>query len=355
MDRPTARERSERFRRFLEGRCTGGPLMGFFFESYYPLRRYRAARRLPPGEYRPDVLAVEEFAADYERLYALHEAHAGDFLWTGSAFWGVPWVEALAGCAVVADQGTGSCRSLPREDVRSADDIPCFDTANTWAAKALEFVDALVRWSAGRYPLGTTLMRGMADALSALHGNPDFIFRLLDDPAGQWSIIDRVARIWTAFAEAQLERIPAFCGGVGAFFYNCWLPGRGVALQDDAVALLSPELYRELILPAQRRIIGAFDSCLYHMHPSSFMPIRELCETDISVLELHVDVGGPGVRDLLPAYLQIQERKPLLIWGELQMDDVKYLVQKLDRRSLALNIVVPDEERAEEMWRRFGG
>ena len=108
MESPGVPQRIDAFRRFLAGRNDTGPLMGFFFESYYPLRRYRAAASLPKGIFRPGDLHVREFQADYERLYQIHEKSAGDFLWTGSAFWGVPWMEAVSGCRVLADHETGS-------------------------------------------------------------------------------------------------------------------------------------------------------------------------------------------------------------------------------------------------------
>jgi hypothetical protein len=37
----------------------------------------------------------------------------------------------------------------------------------------------------------------------------------------------RVAALWTGFARAQLAEIPDFHGGVGSYFYNVWMPGRG--------------------------------------------------------------------------------------------------------------------------------
>jgi hypothetical protein len=60
-----------------------------------------------------------------------------------------------------------------------------FDGDDPWVRKAREFLARLTQVSAGRFPLATTLMRGISDLLAALYGSPDFIYTLLDRPNEQ--------------------------------------------------------------------------------------------------------------------------------------------------------------------------
>jgi len=327
--------------------------VGFFWGTYYPLKRYRGAESLPEGEYGAQDLDVEAFLPDYERLYAMYEEAGGETLWTGAAFWGVPWMEALCGCRVVADHATGSSRSLPLEDLETAERLPRFDPHSPWVGKAVEFLQALRRQSAGRYPLGTTLMRGISDILAALHGSPQFIYKLYDAPAQQRSIIERIVGAWIGFGRSQLEAIPDFHGGTGSCFYGLWMPGRGTWVQEDASALLSPPLFEEFILPGLNAVLEKFDTAVIHLHPSSYIPVDLLVDTRLAAIELHIDYGGPRAEDLLPAYRQIQAKKPLVIWGDLTAEDLDCIAGKLDRRSLALVPVVQNREEAEGIWRRF--
>jgi hypothetical protein len=294
-------QRIQRQRRFYRMDNSEGPILGFFLAPYFPLRRYRGAATIPSGAYGPDDLVVSSFLPDYERLHGLYRELEGDCIWTASAFWGVPWVEVAAGCVAVADHETGSSRTLPpgrAANPGSADTV--LDPAAPWVSKMREFVAAIARQSAGRYPLGTTLMRGISDVLSALHGTPDFVYKLVDSPVEQERVSKDIARLWIRIARAQLELIPEFHGGVGSYFYNLWMPGRGVWIQEDAAALLSPPLFECCIWAAIRMIIDSFDSTIIHLHPGGFLPLDLLLESPVLAVELHRDYAGPGVEDLLP-------------------------------------------------------
>lgn len=346
-------ERIEGFRRFFAMANDQGPLVGFFVDTYYPLKRYRTESFLRHGALQAEDVPVEPFLPEYERLARTYEDYGGDFLWAGAAFWGLPWVEALAGCGVFADQQTGSSRSLAPEGFRGAEDLPSFDPDNPWARKAREFLRRLSEQSAGRFPIGTTLMRGISDLLSALYGGPEFLYRLMDHPAAERRLIRGLTDLWLAFARDQLAEIPDFRGGVGSFYYSMWLPGRGVWLQEDASALMSPQLFGEFIYPAIVEMAGAFDTSVIHLHPSTYIPVEFLVDSPLSAIELHIDVGGPRAEELYPHYRQIQNRKPLIIWGDLTSEDLQFIARRLDRRSLAVLPVVRGREQAETIWKLF--
>jgi hypothetical protein len=262
-------------------------------------------------------------------------------------------MEALAGCRVVADHATGSSRSQSPPGFTGERDIPQFDRRHPWAQKALEFLEHLAALSRGRFPLATTLMRGISDLLAALYGSPEFLYFLMDQPQEMKRVVELLARLWKDFARFQLQAIPDFFGGTGSFYYGVWLPGRGVWLQEDASALMSPRLFADFIAPAIHEIAGAFDISVIHLHPGSYIPVEHLVETPLSAIELHIDFGGPRAEELFPFYRRIQQRKPLIIWGDLVPEDLDFISRKLDRRALALLPVVESQQQAEEIWGRF--
>jgi 5-methyltetrahydrofolate--homocysteine methyltransferase len=353
VERLSVEQRVQGFKRFFAMDNSEGPLVGFFRETYYPLKRYRTESFLPGGRLTPDSIDVEAFLPEYERLFRLHDETAGDFIWSAAAFWGIPWMEAMAGCTVVADHETGSSRSEKPECQPRLEQIPEFDTNDPWVQKALEFLGALDRRSRGRYPLATTLMRGISDLLAALYGNPDFLFALMDRPVEMRPVVDKLTELWIKFARAQLDRIPQFHGGTGSFYYAVWLSGKGVWLQEDASALMSPELFEQFIAPAIHRIAGNFDTSVIHLHPSTYIPVEHLVRTPLDAVELHIDFGGPRAEELYPYYRRILDHKPLIIWGDLTPEDLDFVARKLDRRALALLPVVDSRQQAEEIWSRF--
>jgi hypothetical protein len=332
------------------------PLLGFTLGSYYPLHRYPAGvRRLPEGHVRPDDVFVEDYLADTERLFQMHEEAGGNLVFCAAPFLGVPWLEASLGCGVVADHQTGSTRSIPPPAFAANPHVAAFSESNPWVAKMLEFIPALVMQSGGRYPVGVTLMRGISDLLSALYGSEAFVFLMHDRPAEVREIVAALTDYWIAFAQSLLNRLPLFHGGTGSFMYGLWCPGRMIWLQEDAVALLSPKMYEEFIYPADCRIAAALQHTVIHLHPTRFIPSKLLVKTDLAAIELHIDHDGPRASALHEHYQAILAEKPLLIWGDLTRADLEFVFSRLPHRGLAVNVVVSSAEEARSIWQTMAG
>lgn len=326
------------------------PLFGFTLGSYYPLHRYPEGARDLGGIIGPDDIAVEKFLDDTERLYRLHEEAGGDFVFSAAPFMGVPWVEAALGCGVEADHTTGSTRSHPPPGFASRPRVPEFTDRNPWVAKMLEFIPALSAHSRGRYPVGNTLMRGVSDLLSALYGGENFIYRICDEPEEVRSVIGQLTTFWTSFGRCLLDRLPLFHGGTGSFLYGLWGPGKLIWLQEDAAALLSPSMYEEFVLPADRAIAASFERIVIHLHPTRFIPTKYLVTTDLSAIELHIDHDGPRAEALWDHYRRILTAKPLYIWGDVTGEDLEFIFTRLPRQGVAVNAIVESPEQAQALW-----
>jgi hypothetical protein len=323
------------------------PLLGFFLGSEYPLFRYRAARSLPTNRpIRPDDIDVAGYTADAVRLFQEHEQCGGDFIWSASAFWGIPWLEAALGCPLYADFTTGSISSRPPPDFHGPDDVPAFELHDPWIEKLKELLDSLADASQGQWPIGTTRMRGVSDLLMALYGSEGFVLAMMEQPEPVREVCRRLTDLWIDMGWFQLWRIPLFHGGVGSFYYNMWAPPGTIWHQEDAVAMLSPRLFEEFIRPCDEQIVNAFEHCILHTHPSGFLPMEAYLAMNFTAIELHVDQGGPSVQDLLKTHRQILKSKPLLIWGRLGADDLDLLFTQLPPQGLAILLTVNDPAQA---------
>ena len=330
-------------------------MLGFYLGSQYPLHRFEGARRhLPDGVVHPDDVVAGDFLDDFERLHALYEEAGGDFIYSACPFWGLPWVEASLGCTVIADYQAGSTHTESPPDFAGAESIPAFSADNPWVRKLLSFYPALVERSNGRYPVGVTLMRGVCDLLSALYGGETFLFRMMEASDEVAAVCEALTDYWIAFGKCLHEHVPLFHGGTGAFFYSLWSPGRTLWLQEDAAALLSPNLYERFIWPCDRKITEAFEHTVIHLHPAAFIPTDYLLETDIDVIELHVDVGGPSPQQLRDTHRRILAEKRLLVWGDFSEDDLLDTIEHLPHRALAVNMAVESVEQAHAVWERVG-
>lgn len=343
-------QRVARLTRWFERR-NERPLVGFTLGSYYPLRRYPAGvRDIPSGPVRPRDIVVSRFLDDADNLYNLHEEAGGDLIWSATPFLGLPWLEAALGCGVVADHHSGSTRSTPPPSFAADPRIPVFSTSNPWVEKMLEFIPALAGRSAGRYPVGATLMRGVSDLLSALYGGENFVLKMHDDPEEIRAVIDGITEFWIAFGRCLLGHLPLFHGGTGGYMYCLWCPGKTIWLQEDAMALLSPSLFERYIYPADCRIAEAFEHVAMHLHPTRYIPSELLSRSAISVVELHIDHDGPRAAALARHHRTILRRKPLLIWGDLTEEDFDFVLTQLPAEGLAINLVVSSPAEAHRLW-----
>jgi hypothetical protein len=287
------------------------------------------------------------------------EAFPGDFIYSASAFWGIPWLEAALGCPVRVSHATGSLYAVtpPGADGESDAEqrgIPGFDPRNPWMVKLVEFLQAAARRSAGRYPLGTTRMRGVADLLSALYGGENLVYRMLDQPEEIREASGRLADFYIKAGRLQLEHIPPFSGGIGSFYYHAWAPEGTVWHQEDSCMLLSPELYDDFIKDSDRKIFSAFRGNIMHFHSTGgYLPLDEVLALRPTAVELHIDSGGPSAEALFETHKKILADVPLIIWGALSREDFDWIFDKLPDRGVAVNAVVQDSGEAEELWNRY--
>jgi hypothetical protein len=329
------------------------PLFGFFKGSEYPLSRYPFSRSLPAGRpLQTEDFDIDAFADDSERLFLEHEACGGDFIYSASAFWGIPWLEAALGCPIFANQTTGSIYCEPPPNFHP-DTLPAFSRDSPWMRLMIKMLDALASKSAGRFPLATTRMRGVADLLSALYGDDAFIFALFDQPHELMRLAQHVTDVFIQCGRLQLDHIPAFHGGIGSFYYHAWMPAGTVWHQEDAVALLSPELYAQFIEPFDRQIVAAFPQVVMHQHSTGFVPTETYLDMGMSALELHIDSGGPSAQALYERHLAILRQRPLIIWGDIPKADLDWLFANLPPQGLAIITVVDTPELARELWRTY--
>lgn len=342
-------ERIDRLTKWFH-RKNDRPLIGFFYGSQYPFFRFRGAKNLLGRELHPEDIKVSYFLEDNENYFNAYEQMDGDLIWSAAPFWGIPWVESSLGCQVIVDHTTGSSHTLPPPGFSKKPIIPEFSRDNPWVAKMLEFIPTLEKQAAGRYPVGMTLMRGISDLLSALYGGEQFIFRMLEAPSEVKKIIDQLTEYWISFGRCLLEHLPQFHGGTGAFFYGAWCPGKTIWLQEDAAALLSPNLYEEFIYPGVCKIADSFEHTVIHLHPSQFIPVDYLIKTGINVIELHIDKGGPSAEELSEIHQKVLSQKPLLIWGDLTEGDLEYILKNQAYEGLAIIIVVESIKEAHEIW-----
>jgi hypothetical protein len=372
-------QRLIRHEAFLECRPTDRPLIGPWRSGYYPAEQFPTgtARWQTGTILRAEDVSFAPFADDYQRLYQSQRDCDGDFGFVGSAYWGIPWLEAIMGCPVAVatanccakpcltnlDSGSRHtpCAIFPPSSSRHT---PCavpphtecadydainLDT-NAWFHALLQFTRQLVDFAAGRFPVCPPLLRGPGDTAAAMLGEMTYVTGFFDAPATMRELLQLCAQTRLAVTERLHAAIPAWRGIHAAGGYpSIVCSQRTVAYhQEDSAAVLNPSIFREFLLPALRIGRRAADVNFIHLHSACLYPVDILLQDDaFDIIQINVDHRGmgPPVRKLLDTFKKIQAAgRPLLLWGEFSPEEWELVQSQLNPVGLSLQPIVQQTE-----------
>jgi hypothetical protein len=134
-------------------------------------------------------------------------------------------------------------------------------------------------------------LEGMSDLLAALYPIEEFLMDTLDEPEEILRAIEHLSGLWLqAFRGNQgLIDLSGNPGGIG--WPGIWAPGKTFPLQEDVAYNLSPDQFRQFLIPVLRKHMTAMDYPFFHLDGIGMLPhLPALLELD----ELPVIQWVPG-------------------------------------------------------------
>ncbi|MHB0878750.1 MAG: hypothetical protein ACYC5O_22145 [Anaerolineae bacterium] len=343
------------YRRFWQRAPVTRPLMGFSIKSWFPMDEFAASRAWKGRHYlTPEMIEPAVFVPDQERLLREGEWIDDDILRGASPSQAVQWLEPMLGAPLrVLDESTlAPDMDLTWAEIEAVD----LDPDSPWYLKYLEFVRVLVAASQGRYPVSHGALTGPSDTAATLRGHRDFVLDLYDAPHRLSDLLSRVQRLFRRVLDTQWLITPLFHGGYFDAQYSLWAPGAIVRMQEDAVGLLSPTLYRQLLQPVDREWAGSYPCAFMHLHSTSMHVLDDmLAIEEIAAFQVNRDVSGPSLEAMMPYYRRVQDAgRPLLVRASFTPDELRYLLDNLSPRGLYLYVMVADAAEIEPLRRVAG-
>lgn len=348
-----------RWNAFLTSKPSDRPLLALYYGMFLPEAFPETARRLPVGEISPKDIPIEPFLEDIDKLYETYVQFDDDIPYAAAALIYVPWMEAILGCPVLAADNSLWVDPIVRDwDSWLDSRLPLEE--NPWFQKLLEMTRALVQHSRGRYPVGQTLMRGISDCLSTLRGASVFALDFIDNPQEVRKAARKVADVFIEVAKAQLALIPSSAlGYISSGCHRAWAPEPMVWLQEDALSLLSPTIFREFILPEDRRILNQFTWTGFHLHGNVPWAVEDIAGLpELTVLNYCFESVQPNEDGTFSAFKMIQAfNKPLAAWKELDNEQfwlwLERFFAELEPRGLLLEVTVRTLEEGRSVKEKF--
>jgi len=342
----------KRYKTFWNREAVTRPLMGFSIKSWFPLEEFAASRTWQSHDVlTPEMVEPEAFMEDQERLLQEGEVMDDDILRGASPSQAVPWLVAMLGSMLRILPGNvlGQEQTLPYEELVQIRLNP----ENPWFRKYMEFGETLVKRANGRFPVSHGTLIGPTDLFAAFRGHAQSLIDMLEEPEKSQDALWRFAYIFEEVTEEFWKRVPMFYDGYFDAQYQLWTSAPIVRMQEDAIAVYSPKLYRNFVQPIDRYLARQFAGSFMHLHSTSMFLLELILEIEeIHCLQVNYEVnsGGPDIHGMIPYFKKIQAaNRALIVRGTFAPDELRILIDALDPRGLYLYIMVANMHEVETL------
>ncbi|HWT79469.1 MAG TPA: hypothetical protein VN648_11780, partial [Candidatus Methylomirabilis sp.] len=201
-------EKIARFRAFWKRSETDRPLLGATIATFPSVRSVRREA----GIVHPEDLDIRENLRELDEEWEAWREVMGDAMFVANPLWAFPWHLAMAGSPIKRD--AENLWGLPALDDWGQLKKLCFDPANLWFRRQLEFTQALVQHAAGRYPVGAgQLMLGPVDMMMQVRGQERLALDFYDAPEMVTALGKRCVDLCAAALDAIFHLVPTYLGG----------------------------------------------------------------------------------------------------------------------------------------------
>jgi len=301
-------------------------------------RRGRNRTSLTPPE------SIEERWTNVDYMIAKLVAEVESFVYVGEALpivWpdlGPDFLAATLGCEFQFTPETSWTKPLI-EDWASFGSFQDYRESR-WYKLMVEMTERLTEAAEGRFLAGITDLHPGGDALGALRGTSNFLTDFYDAPEQLAFALDHVDKVWCEMVDA-FEAITTSRGQAHCVGFLPWGPGKTYPLQDDTLALLSPAIVAEFILPGIRRRAAHLDCAMFHLDGPEALDKLDML---LAMPEMHAIQWQPGVSNR-PMMRWIPLMKRILAGGKLltvdcTADQVEPILRAVP--SKGLHIIVHD-------------
>ena len=301
----------------------------------------------------PEEIEPERFLPDYERM--IHEAEQveRDLFWGLEPFFGIPWINMILGCRLDVTDSVSWCHP-PAETPQEWLKRPIQLNTDPWFRKLEEFTRLLIRFSAGRYPIGQPLLRGPADLLAAIVGDSNAILGLVTKPDLFHAILDKCTDLFIELMHALHRIHTPFQKGWIVGYYNVWAPQPACRFQEDNATLYSPDLYRTALRRCDEKLSATFSYNVLHLHSDAMFLLDHILNIPtLRCVEVDVDFEA-HIPDLIPALQKIQSAgKCLIIDGFIGWSMLSLLLNQIDPSGTLYHLRAQTVEAAQTLNEQF--
>jgi len=158
-----------------------------------------------------------------------------------------------------------------------------FDPTNPWWMEHHELIRNCRQLAGNDFLIGIPDIIENLDILASLRSPNDLIFDMIDEPEEIKKRLGELDSTYFEYYDRFYDLVKDDQGGSCYTVFQIWGPRRTAKLQCDFSALMSPQQYRDFIVPSIRQQARKLDHVLYHLdgpdaikHVDALMEIEEI-------------------------------------------------------------------------------
>ncbi len=231
------------------------------------------------------------------------------------------------------------------------------DRNGVWWRRHCATLTEAVRCAAGRSVASYPDIEGAADALSGLRGQ-DLLMDFIERP--DW-VQQKLREAGAAFHEMynawwDLLRDP--WGGSSIGIFGIWAPGRTAKLQCDMSCMISPDMFKEFVVPTLREACQVLDYAYYHLDGTTALQHLDalLAMEELDAIEWTPQSGLPqgGSPEWYNLYRRIKAAGKSVHAFGVAPAEIEPLIRAVGPEGLCISTSVKTEQEAHAVLRRFG-
>lgn len=224
-----------------------------------------------------------------------------------------------------------------------------FDENNYWWQFMIKLIKTATERAKGKYLVGIPDLHAGGDALAALRGTERLCVDIYEYPEKVSECLEFITGFWFKCYE-EFYWLTTSNGQEGSISWLGWAPGKTCPLQEDFLALVSPEVSRKFFIPIIKKKSSYLDYPIFHLDgPRSLVHLDLLL--DISELKAIQWVPGYGNGPILrwiPLLKKIQSAGKL-IHIAVEPWAIEPLLKEISPKGLMLVTYCSSEQEARDL------
>ena len=226
-----------------------------------------------------------------------------------------------------------------------------FDRENYWWKWLNEFQKKAMAENDGQYMLLPHLGNPTFDALVQVRGATEFLCDLGGNKPLVKEHMKKMGGYMREMYKDQLELISRDKSVEGYINpYRAWSPGTMLGLEADSAVFISPEDYKEIIVPDLIEIMGMVDYNMYHIDGPLYLKFIDILLDlpELKAIQWLPGHGAAGLPHWIPLIQKIQaKKKPVLIYGSPDQIIDALKLKEIKPEGLAVNTGAASEDEAD--------